>query len=164
MSPRPEILLTKSFFKHVPPLADPRLEARAKRPRTSICSWSPHVRGATCRIYTCSAPMGLETRRKRPQKPENQVCYWLQLCIILNQQHSYPKSFKKLSGPEPAEVQGLKNHSTNTANNNRRRYLRLGCVGMCSLRLGCVGFSGVFRAALLPGRWLAWGFLCMMRW
>ena len=106
----------------------------------------------------------LESRRKRPQKPENQVCYWLQLCIILNQQHSYPKSFKKLSGPEPAEVQGLKNHSTNTANNNRRRYLRLGCVGMCSLRLGCVGFSGVFRAALLPGRWLAWGFLCMMRW
>ena len=41
------------------------------------------------------------------------------------------------------------------------RYLRFRCVGMCSLRFGCVGFSGVFRAALLLGRWL--GFLCMMR-
>ena len=50
-----------------------------------------------------------------------------------------------------------------TAVDHIRRYLRFRCVRMRSLRLGCVGFSGVFRAALLLGRWLAWGFLCMMR-
>ena len=47
---------------------------------------------------------------------------------------------------------------------NIYRYLRFRCVGMCSLRFRCVGFCGVFRAALLLERCLAWEVMCTMRW